>query len=250
MGFDFNDTRVVVAGGSRGIGRAIALAFAAAGARVSVCARGAETLGALRQDAAAKGWELHVATCDLGDKTAIDGYIRDAAQALGGLDVLVNCASAFGRGDDESGWGMSVNVDLMGTVRACHASLPYLRESSRAAIINLTSIAQFHPSVRTAPYAAVKAAVSHYTSSLALRLAGDGIRVNAVAPGSVEFPGGVWDDARRDNPTLYQNILAGIPFGRFGAPDDIAEPVLFLASPQARWITGQTLAVDGGQLLS
>lgn len=249
MSFDFNNRKVIVAGGSKGIGRAIALGFAAAGATVSVCARGEESLTALRQEAAEAGWTLHTGRCDIGNKAELDAYLADATDALGGLDVLVNCASGFGRTDDEDGWGVSVDVDLMGTVRAVHACLTHLRASSNASIINLASISAFRASTRTPPYGAIKAAVAHYTGTLALELAADKIRVNGIAPGSIEFPGGVWDRAKTHNPDLYHNIVAGIPFGRMGTDQEVAEVALFLASDHARWITGQTLVVDGGQML-
>jgi 3-oxoacyl-[acyl-carrier protein] reductase len=100
------------------------------------------------------------------------------------------------------------------------------------------------------PYAVAKAGLEGLTRSLALDLAEDGIRVNAVAPGSIEFPGGTWERRRTEDPELYNRILAGIPFGRMGEADEVADVVLFLASPLARWVTGQTIVVDGGQLLS
>jgi 3-oxoacyl-[acyl-carrier protein] reductase len=103
--------------------------------------------------------------------------------------------------------------------------------------------------VRSAPYAAVKAAVMNYTQSQALTLAAKKIRVNGIAPGSIEFPGGVWDQRKRANDPLYERVFKSIPFGRLGTPEEIAEVALFLASPHARWVTGQTIAVDGGQLL-
>jgi 3-oxoacyl-[acyl-carrier protein] reductase len=95
----------------------------------------------------------------------------------------------------------------------------------------------------------VKAAMNSYTGSQAALLSRQGIRVNAIAPGSIEFPGGVWDQRKTDNPTLYERTLKSIPFGRFGTADEVAEVALFLASPHARWITGQVLGDDGGQLL-
>jgi len=249
MAFDFSGYRVIVAGGSKGIGRAIALGFAGAGARVSVCARNEEALQALREEAAAAGSELLTGACDIGDKTGLEGYLADALSALGGLDVLVNCASGFGRTDDEAGWAVSLDVDLMGTVRASHACLAALQQSERPSIINLASISALRASPRTPPYGAIKAAVAHYTSTLALELAPHKVRVNGIAPGSIEFPGGVWDNARQHHPELYQRTLASIPFGRMGSDQEVANVALFLASDYASWITGQTLVVDGGQVL-
>lgn len=249
MAFDFSGYRVVVAGGSKGIGRAIALSFAAAGARVSVCARNEEALTALREEAGDAGLDLLTGACDIGDKAALERYLGDALSALGGLDVLVNCASGFGRTDDEAGWAVSLDVDLMGTVRASHACLSALRQSEHPSIINLASISALRPSPRTPPYGAIKAAVAHYTGTLALELAPHKVRVNGIAPGSIEFPGGVWDKAREHNPQLYQRTLSGIPFGRMGSDQEVANVALFLASDQASWITGQTLVVDGGQML-
>jgi 3-oxoacyl-[acyl-carrier protein] reductase len=99
------------------------------------------------------------------------------------------------------------------------------------------------------PYAAMKAALNHYTTTQALALAGDRIRVNAIAPGSIEFEGGVWDRVKREKPDQYAEVLATIPFGRFGTADEVARLALFLASPLAGWITGQIMVVDGGQFL-
>ncbi|MFC0400900.1 SDR family NAD(P)-dependent oxidoreductase [Paraburkholderia rhizosphaerae] len=250
MSFDFNGKRVVVAGGSRGIGRGIALAFAQAGAAVSVCARNADSLKTVDAELRAHGHLVHTASCDLAVGAQINAYIDAAGHALGGIDILVNNASGFGGGDTEAGWEAGINVDLMATVRAGHAALPFLRQSSSGAIVNITSIAALHPSIRTASYAAVKAAVAHYTASHALALAPDRIRVNAVAPGSIEFPGGSWEQRKATDPKLYESILRSIPFGRLGTPDEIANVVLFLASPYAGWITGQMLVVDGGQVLT
>jgi 3-oxoacyl-[acyl-carrier protein] reductase len=250
MAFDFTGRRVVVAGGSRGIGRSIALAFAKAGAAVSVCARGAEGIARVRGELAARGGAVHAATCDLGNADAVARYIGEAASALGGIDVLVNNASGFGLTNDEAGWAASVSVDLMATVRASDAALPFLKQSSAAAIINTSSISALQPSARTPPYGAVKAAVVHYTQSQAVALAPARIRVNSVAPGSIEFPGGMWEQRKRAEPALYDRVLSTIPFGRMGKPEEVANAVLFLASDDASWITGQTLVVDGGQMLT
>ena len=248
--FDFSGYRVVVAGGSRGIGRSIALGFAEAGAAVSICARGAAALEETRQALAAHGAPTHAQRCDLADTSAIDAYMADAAAALGGIDVLVNNASGYGFDDSDEGWLAGFNVDLLAAVRASRAALPHLASSPHGCILHTSSIAAFRPRASGAAYAAVKAALSQYTTSQALALAPQRIRVNAIAPGSIAFADGLWDRRRVGQPELYRATLAKIPFGRFGKPEEIAHAALFLASPWAGWITGHTLVVDGGQMLN
>jgi len=249
MKIDITGKRAVVAGGSRGIGRAIALAFAEAGAGVSICARGAEALAATREEIARQDRVAHAAVCDLSDEAAVPRYIEEAAAALGGIDILVNNASGFGTSDDEAGWAVSISVDLLATVRASRAALPFLEKSEAGAILNISSISGLRATPRTPPYAAVKAAVIEYTLTQAAALARKGIRVNGIAPGSIEFPGGTWARAKANNPDLYGRILRSIPFGRLGRPEEIAQVALFLCSPLASWVTGQNIAVDGGQML-
>jgi 3-oxoacyl-[acyl-carrier protein] reductase len=243
MTFDFAGRRVLVAGGSRGIGRAIALGFARAGAKVSACARGADGLAALQAEGVA-----HVRPADLGDAAQVAAWVDAAAAALGGIDVLVNNASGFGMADAEEAWRLGFDIDVMATVRASNAALAHLR-ASRGCIVNTTSISGLASTRRSPAYAAVKALVINYTASQASMYAPDGIRVNAIAPGSIEFPGGTWEKRRESDPALYGRILASIPFGRLGTPEEVADVALFLASPLARWVTGQTIVVDGGQML-
>ncbi len=248
MSLDFTTRRAIICGGSRGIGRAIALGLARAGADVSICARGAETLEKTRAEIAAFGHKAHAASVDLGDAAAIRTYIDSAAQALGGIDILVNNASAFGASDDEAGWASSMAIDMMAIVHATQAALPFLKQS-KGAVINTSSVAAYRAAARQPPYGAIKAAVNHYTNTQAAMYARDGIRVNGVAPGSIEFPGGVWDRRKTENPRLYNAVLNGIPFGRLGLPEEVANVVMFLASPLAGWVTGQVIVVDGGQSL-
>ena len=249
MNIDLQGKKAIVAGGSRGIGRSIALAFAEAGADVSICARGAEALRATEGELKRFNHQVHAATCDLGDGPAVTAYVNSAAASLGGIDVLVNNASGFGTGDDEAGWAASINVDLMATVRASYAAIPHL-EKSKGSILNISSIAGIGPSVRTPPYAALKAAVIQYTTTQAAQLASKHVRVNCIAPGSIEFPGGTWEQRKTEQPKLYNAVLASIKFGRLGTPEEIASVALFLSSSAASWITGQTIVVDGGQLLA
>ena len=248
MQLDLTGRNAIIAGGSRGIGRAIALTFAQAGANVSICARGESALRATEAELRQCGHTVHALSCDLGDAAAVSNYVTAAAQALGGIDILVNNASGFGSTDDEEGWAASINVDLLASVRASRAALPHL-EKSRGSIIHISSTSALKHSARTPPYGAVKAALVQYTLTQAAQFGAKHIRVNCIAPGSIEFPGGSWERRKTTDPKLYNAILNRIRFGRLGTPQEVANVALFLSSSAASWVTGQTIAVDGGQLL-
>lgn len=241
--------RAVVTGASRGIGFAIADALAAEGAVVSICARGEQGLA----DAAGKigrhGGQVHAQPTDVGDKAMLESYMDAAADAMGGIDILVNNPSGFGRTDDEEGWSIGLDVDLMALVRASWKAVAAMKAAGGGSIVHISSISGLTSSARTPPYGAVKAAVNQYTKTQALQFAPDGIRVNAIAPGSIYFEGGTWDDAKKNNPALYESIRASIPAGRYGSPEEVARLAVFLASDAASWVTGQTIAADGGQML-
>jgi 3-oxoacyl-[acyl-carrier protein] reductase len=249
MASSFINRRAIVCGGSRGIGRAIALGLARSGAHVSICARTPAALETTTNDIRASGGRAHFGVCDLAKADDIATYVSGAVTALGGLDILVNNASGFGMADDEAGWAAGLSIDIMATVRASRAAIPHLEQSPSAAIVNIASISGYGASVRSAPYAAVKAAIINYTQSQALALAPKRIRVNGIAPGSIEFPGGLWAQRKTDHPQLYAATLKSIPWGRYGKPEEVANVALFLASDAAAWVTGQTLIVDGGQSL-
>jgi len=238
---------VIVTGGTRGIGFSIAEACAREGAKVSICGRTAESLEKAEAALNALGSTVHTASCDVGDPDAIARYVSEAAEALGGVDGLVNNPSGFGNTDDETGWKKGIDVDLMGVVRGTWAALPHLK-SSQGAIVNISSISGIGASGNIA-YGAVKAAVIQLTQSHAKKFAADRVRVNCIAPGSIEFPGGVWDVRKREAPEVYQSTFDGIPFGRMGTPEEIGTVAAFLLSGPASWVTGQTVAVDGGQNL-
>ncbi|MBL0897478.1 MAG: SDR family oxidoreductase [Reyranella sp.] len=253
MKIDFTGKKAIVCGGSKGIGRAIAMGFAAAGGDVSICARDPKGLEEARADLAKFGHKVHIASADLSRGDSVRGYVKEAVAALGGegggLDFLVNNASAFGASDDDKGWTSSLAVDLLSIVHATQEALPALK-ASNGSVVNISSISAQHPAARQPPYGAIKAAVIHYTVTQAVMYARDQVRVNAIAPGSIDFPGGIWDRRKTENPALYKGTLASIPFGRYGTPEEVANVALFLASPYASWVTGQTIAVAGAQGLT
>ena len=247
MDLGLKGKNVIVTGGSRGIGRATALAFAAEGANVAICARGAEALARARDEIAATGVNAFAQGCDVGDAQSLSDFLEAANQALGGVDVLVNNPSGFGLGDSEEAWALGFNVDMMAAVRASRQVVPWMAARGGGAIVHISSISGMEGSTRQAAYAAMKAAMISHSKSLALTLAPHNIRVNCVSPGSVEFPGGLWEQRRLDGSPLYEAVRTSIPFQRLGRPEEIAAAVVFCASAPASWLNGVNLPVDGGQ---
>ena len=250
MDLGLKGRNVIVTGGSRGIGFGMAEAFAREGANVAICGRTPSSLDQAQESLAAHGSQIIALPCDVGDPAALKAFIEGAAEAMGGLNVMVNNPSGFGRTDDEEGWQAGLDIDLMALVRSGWTAVPLIEKSGGGSMIHISSISGLMASGRTPPYGAVKAAVIQYTKTQAVELASKNIRVNCIAPGSIEFPGGVWDVTRQNNPALYKGTLDSIPHGRMGRADEVGKLAAFLGSDAASWVTGQTIAADGGQMLS
>ena len=246
MDLGLSGKNVIVTGGSRGIGRAISHGFADEGANVAICARGEDGVKATAAELEAKGGKVHAAACDVSDPAALDAFLEGAHAALGGVDVLVNNASGFGVSDDDTGWQTAFDVDMMATVRATWKVVPWLEAAGGGAVVHIASTSGLEAGSPPS-YAAMKAAIISHSKTMAEALAPKGIRVNAVSPGSIEFPGGMWETIKNVARDRYDAILATIPFGRLGNDTEVANAVVFLASERASWIAGANLPVDGVQ---
>jgi NAD(P)-dependent dehydrogenase (short-subunit alcohol dehydrogenase family) len=231
--------KVFVTGATSGIGQGIARAFADLGDDVIAT-------GATRHevDAAPRHARIDYRVLDVTDGAAVHGTV----QSLGELDVVVNCAGIIQRGieHDAEAFARTIDVNLTGTMRVCAAARRQL-QARRGSIINTASMLSFFGGGLVPGYSASKGGVAQLTKSLAIAYADDGIRVNAVAPGWIATP---LTQALQDDPARSGPILARTPMRRWGTPQDVAGPVLFLASEAARFVTGVVLPVDGGYLIA
>ena len=236
--FDYTNKQVLVTGGVSGIGRAVSLAFLSAGAEVIACGVTRQELAAARADPAFA--RIHVVDLDVTDKKAVDELVG----GLESLDVVVTSAGIIRRDTehDPDVFDQVIDVNLSGSMRVASAARPLLARS-KGSIVFVASVMSFFGGPRQPGYSASKGAIRNLTMSLGCAYAAEGIRVNAVAPGWV-----VTDLSKgaRENATRNAMIMARSPMGRWAQPAEIADPILFLASDAARFMTGTVMLVDGG----
>lgn len=252
MSVELTGHAAVVIGGSKGIGWAIGTALAAAGAEVMLVARGATAVEAAAADLRAQGLEVAGFAADATVEADIEAVVEWASTRWGRIDILVNAVGAtpFTAAVSDTrprGFASNVAKNLMPVFNALHAAGPLLERSTAGCVLTIASTGAFLTSPGLAYYGAAKAAVVNLTRTTALEWAPKGIRVNALAPGWVRTE---MSAAQRADAAVNDAILQSIPMGRWGEPEDIADAALFLCSPAARYITGATLVVDGGLLLT
>ncbi|NPA92475.1 MAG: SDR family oxidoreductase [Chloroflexi bacterium] len=249
---DLQGKVAIITGASRGIGRAIAEAFAEAGAAVVVSSRKQEALEEVAEAIRARGGQALAVAAHTGDTVAVETLINRTVTTFGGIDILVNNAATnphFGPllSAEESHWQKILDVNLVGYFRTAKAAVPHMQARGGGKIINIASIAGLVPLQGMGVYSTAKAGVLMLTQALAIELAPDNIQVNAIAPGFVKtrFSKPIWG-----NPSLAKDVMRLIPQRRIAEPQDIAPLALYLASSASDFMTGEVLVIDGGQHLS
>lgn len=239
----------LVTGGGSGIGRAIAERFAREGAFVVVAGRTRDSVAETVERIVQAGGSAVAAEGDVSEPTAVQSVVIHALEAIGHIDVLVNNAGkAYGDGiieTDAETWDLDLAVVLRSVFLCTKAVLPGMIAQGRGAIVNISSVNGL-TGLGEEGYSAAKAGMINFTQNVAIRHGPSGIRANCICPATIRTP--IWDDVLERDPKVFERLAAWYPLGRVGEPDDVANAALFLASDEASWITGATLAVDGGLL--
>lgn len=246
MDLGLKGAKVILTGGSRGIGRKAVELFAAEGADVAFCSRSAAQVEETANAIKGFGSKVHAKPFDMeAGAEAYAAWLNEAADALGGCDIFVPMISTSGAGATTD-WHKSLEFDVLGAVRGCETLESRLAESAIASVVMMSSTAALETFIRPQGYNALKAAMLTYAGQLAQAWGEKGIRVNAISPGPIEFEGGNWPRIKEANPALYEQTRKNFALGRFGSAEEVARSVVFLASPASSYTTGVNLVVDGG----
>ena len=245
MDLELKGHNVLITGGTKGIGRAMADTFAEEGANVAICARNQEQIDAAVKSFEALGVKAFGQSVDVGNGESLKNWIEASAEALGGIDTVVSNVSG-GNAPGEDGWRANFEYDMLGAVRLVEGSMPYLEKSKNASITMISTTAALEKFIAAGAYNAMKAAVLQYAGALAQDIAPKGIRVNSVSPGPIFIEGGAWDNIKKNMTPFYEQILGEIPLGRMGTAREVAAQVALMASPRGGFTTATNVVIDGG----
>ncbi len=248
MDLNLQGKRVILSGGSRGIGLAIAGRFLDEGARVAFYARGEEGVDHALVELGNKG-EVYGGAVDAADHGEVRAWVERMALQLGGIDIVINNTSASASIESTTqAWRNSFNIDLMAAVTMNEAALPYLQQSDAAAILQVATVTAFeHHDMSVCPsYGAIKAATVNYAAQLAQNWGDKGIRSNCVSPGPIYIEGGAWHGIKEQYFELYERDRLAHPSARLGSADEVANVAVFICSDAASWVNGENVVVDGG----
>jgi 3-oxoacyl-[acyl-carrier protein] reductase len=255
MDLKLSGKAALITGGSKGIGLRTARAFVEEGANVGLFARGQAALDDAADELRKKGARVVTVAGDICSEDDAARFIDECATQLGQIDILINNAIRFDfsspdrtlvESSDQS-WIESYEGVVLPALRMTRLAVPHLCKSDSAAVVNISSISGWIPQLAgRGQYGSNKAAIIALTERMALELVHDGIRVNTVSPGSIIWPGGSWDEYRKSNPESFEQYERdGFPMGRLGNPEEVADVIVFTASPRANWINGRHIPVDG-----
>jgi NAD(P)-dependent dehydrogenase (short-subunit alcohol dehydrogenase family) len=245
MDLGLKGLKVILTGGSRGIGRRALEIFAEEGCDVAFFSRNAEQVAETKAALETHGGKVVGSTFDLNDMTGYADWLRDAAGQLGGCDIFVPGASASGS-QATGDWDACFQFDVLGAVRGCEALESHLEASAHGSVVLMSSTAAVETFLVPQAFNAMKGALLVYAKQLGQAWGPKGIRVNAVSPGPVSFPGGNWEAIKAGMPELYDAQQPLFALGRIGEPDDVAKTLVFLASPASKYTTGTNVVIDGG----
>jgi 3-oxoacyl-[acyl-carrier protein] reductase len=251
MDLELREKVALTTGGSRGIGLRTARRLADEGCHCAICGRDPATLAAAAEELRQQGIRVAAIQADVTQPAEAAHVVEQCVAELGGIDILINnVGGAVGgrllEATDEH-WMRTFELNVFQIVRMIRLAVPHLRQRGGGAIVNVASISGWHAQLAgTAQYGASKAAAIFMTERLALELVHDNIRVNIVSPGSIIWEGGSWDRFRQEHPQSFAAYVRdGFPMGRLGKPEEVADVIVFLASPRAYWINGRHIPVDG-----